>query len=149
MNAPLPCALLTKVTPGMNSLEWVGIQSINLPVTLNESGYRCTLFVRADAQVDRTSRPVCLDAVLIQNVFTLRLLVTMVYSLTYRWSAVLAWPLVEHRFLGVVAGQDHVEQTVSTPVQAVAKRAGEKAFAARNDHEPMPPARIKGDGEQC
>ena len=52
MNAALPDVSLTEVAPGPSPLEWVGMQSIDLPVLLVEPGYRRTLHARADIQVD-------------------------------------------------------------------------------------------------
>lgn len=56
-----------------------------------------------------TSYPVCIDAALIQGVFTLRLQVTVAYSSTCPCSAALARQLVEHGFMGAFAGQDRVD----------------------------------------
>jgi len=182
MNAVLPDVSLTEVVPGLSPLEWVGMQGIDLPVVLDEPGYRRTLHARADVQVDllaphvkgihmsrlyrlldelgesealspgrlyqllramidshrdcnsRSARlqlgfdllarrpalvseslagwksyPVCLDAALIQGVFTLRLQVTVAYSSTCPCSAALARQLVEHGFLGAFAGQNRVD----------------------------------------
>lgn len=52
MNAVLPDISLTEVAPGLSPLEWVGMQGIDLPVMLDEPGYRRTLHARADVQVD-------------------------------------------------------------------------------------------------
>lgn len=55
------------------------------------------------------SYPVCIDASLIQGVFTLRLQVTVAYSSTCPCSAALSRQLVEHGFLETFAGQDRVD----------------------------------------
>lgn len=52
MNAVLPDISLTEVAPGLSPLEWVGMQGIDLPITLVEPGYWRELHARADAQVD-------------------------------------------------------------------------------------------------
>lgn len=52
MNAVLPDVSLTEVVPGPSSLEWVGMQGIDLPVPLDEPRYRGKLHARADVQVD-------------------------------------------------------------------------------------------------
>ncbi|EDY8730856.1 TPA: GTP cyclohydrolase I FolE2 [Salmonella enterica subsp. enterica serovar Agona] len=52
MNAPLPDVSLTELSPTRSPLEWVGMQGIDLPVTLVEPGYRRELHARVDAQVD-------------------------------------------------------------------------------------------------
>lgn len=39
MNAPLTDVSLTELPPALSPLEWVGMQSIDLPATLVESGY--------------------------------------------------------------------------------------------------------------
>ncbi|SDU35076.1 GTP cyclohydrolase FolE2 [Halopseudomonas salegens] len=52
MNAPLPDVSLTdRVTNGC-PLDWVGMQGIDIPVTLKESGYQRDLHARADLAVD-------------------------------------------------------------------------------------------------
>ncbi|MCC9620472.1 GTP cyclohydrolase FolE2 [Thalassospira sp. MA62] len=188
MNAVLPDVSLTEIAPERSPLEWVGMQGIDLPVTLDEPDYRRTLHARADVQVDlpaphvkgihmsrlyrlldefgeseplspsrlhqllramidshrdcdsRNARlqlsfdllarrpalvseglagwksyPVCLDAALIQGIFTLRLQIKMTYSSTCPCSAALARQLVEHGFLDTFAGQGCVDAvTVAT-----------------------------------
>lgn len=52
MNAALPDVSLTDVAPGRRPLEWVGMQGIDLPVTVAESGCRRDVHARADVQVD-------------------------------------------------------------------------------------------------
>ncbi len=52
MNAVLPDVSLTDDAPFMTPLQWVGMQGIDLPVTLTEPGYRRSLHACADAQVD-------------------------------------------------------------------------------------------------
>lgn len=52
MNAALPDVSLTDVAPRPSPLEWVGMQGIDLPVTVAEAGWRRELHARADVQVD-------------------------------------------------------------------------------------------------
>ncbi|WP_322081711.1 GTP cyclohydrolase FolE2 [Burkholderia sp. BCC1972] len=52
MNAALPDVSLTDVAPGRRPLEWVGMQGIDLPVTVVEPGCRRDVHARADVQVD-------------------------------------------------------------------------------------------------
>lgn len=52
MNAVLPDVSLTETSPTLSPLQWVGMQGIDLPITVVEPGYRRTLHARADAQVD-------------------------------------------------------------------------------------------------
>lgn len=52
MNRPLPDISLTELAPTNRALEWVGMQGIDLPITLAEPGYRRELHARVDAQVD-------------------------------------------------------------------------------------------------
>lgn len=52
MNAVLPDISLTETAPSLSSLEWVGMQDIDVPVVLVEPGYRRTLHARADVQVN-------------------------------------------------------------------------------------------------
>lgn len=52
MNAPLPDISLTDAAPGRRPLEWVGMQGIDLPVAVAESGCRRDVHARADVQVD-------------------------------------------------------------------------------------------------
>ncbi|MBU9640620.1 GTP cyclohydrolase I FolE2 [Burkholderia gladioli] len=52
MNAALPDVSLTDLAPSLSPLAWVGMQQIDLPVTINEPGYRRALHARADVQVD-------------------------------------------------------------------------------------------------
>lgn len=52
MNASLPDVSLTDIAPQLSPLAWVGMQGIDLPVTVAEPGYRRELHARADAQVD-------------------------------------------------------------------------------------------------
>lgn len=49
---PLPDVSLTGTAPSPRPLDWVGMQGIDLPITLAEHGYRRELHARADAQVD-------------------------------------------------------------------------------------------------
>lgn len=48
----LPDVSLSDVAPTLSPLAWVGMQGIDLPVTLTEPGYRRDLHARADVQVD-------------------------------------------------------------------------------------------------
>lgn len=52
MNAVLPDVSLTDRSPSLSSLAWVGMQGIDLPVTIAEADYRRELHARADLQVD-------------------------------------------------------------------------------------------------
>lgn len=52
MNAALPDVSLTGLASAPGPLTWVGMQDIDLPVTVAEPGYRRALHARADAQVD-------------------------------------------------------------------------------------------------
>ena len=52
MNAALPDVSLTDIAPRLSPLAWVGMQGIDLPVTVAESGYRRELHARADVHVD-------------------------------------------------------------------------------------------------
>lgn len=52
MNAPLPDVSLTDASPQLSPLAWVGMQGIDLPVTVAEPGYRRELHATADVQVD-------------------------------------------------------------------------------------------------
>ncbi|WP_414440763.1 GTP cyclohydrolase FolE2 [Burkholderia sp. 22PA0106] len=52
MNEALPDVSLTDLAPNLGPLEWVGMRGIDVPVTLDEPGYRHTLHARADLQVD-------------------------------------------------------------------------------------------------
>lgn len=52
MTAALPDVALTDLAPGLSPLQWVGMQGIDLPITVAEPGYRRDLHARADAQVD-------------------------------------------------------------------------------------------------
>lgn len=52
MNAPLPDISRTELAPTLSPLQWVGMQGIDLPVTLVEPGYRREVHARVDAQVD-------------------------------------------------------------------------------------------------
>jgi len=52
MNAALPDVSLTDIAPSLSPLAWVGMQGIDLPVTLAEPGYRRELHAKADVQVD-------------------------------------------------------------------------------------------------
>lgn len=52
MNAVLPDISLTDAAPVLSPLEWVGMRGIDLPVLLDEAGYRRSLHARADVQVD-------------------------------------------------------------------------------------------------
>lgn len=52
MNAALPDVSITDASPSLSPLAWVGMQGIDLPVTVAESGYRRELHARADVQVD-------------------------------------------------------------------------------------------------
>ncbi|WP_199101468.1 GTP cyclohydrolase FolE2 [Aquitalea sp. ASV11] len=55
MNAALPDISLTDIAPRLSPLAWVGMQGIDLPVTVVESAYQRTLHARADVQVDLPS----------------------------------------------------------------------------------------------
>ncbi len=52
MNAVLPDVSVTDSAPALHPLEWVGMQGIDLPVTVAEGGYQRQLHARADVQVD-------------------------------------------------------------------------------------------------
>jgi GTP cyclohydrolase I len=52
MLAPLPDVSLTDPAPSLSPLQWVGMQGIDLPVTVAEPGYWRELHARADVQVD-------------------------------------------------------------------------------------------------
>lgn len=52
MPAPLPDVSLTDPAPSLSPLQWVGMQGIDLPVTVAEPGYWRELHARADVQVD-------------------------------------------------------------------------------------------------
>lgn len=52
MNAALPDVSLTDLAPSLSPLAWVGMQGIDLPLTLAEPGYRRDLHAKADVQVD-------------------------------------------------------------------------------------------------
>ncbi|OZI30968.1 GTP cyclohydrolase I FolE2 [Bordetella genomosp. 10] len=52
MDTVLPDVSTTELSPSLSALEWVGMQGIDLPVTVAEPGYRRALHARADVQVD-------------------------------------------------------------------------------------------------
>lgn len=52
MNAALPDISLTGLSPSQSPLDGVGMGGIDLPITLEEPGYRRELHARADAEVD-------------------------------------------------------------------------------------------------
>ena len=52
MNQLLPDVARTDPAPHLLPLEWVGMQGIDIPVTVKEPGYRRDLHARADVQVD-------------------------------------------------------------------------------------------------
>jgi GTP cyclohydrolase I len=52
MSAVLPDVSVTDIAPTLGPLEWVGMQGIDLPVTIDESGYHRELHAKADVQVD-------------------------------------------------------------------------------------------------
>ncbi len=52
MNAVLPDVSRTEVSSRLLPLDWVGMQGIDLPVVLDESGERQTVHARADVHVD-------------------------------------------------------------------------------------------------
>lgn len=52
MNAPLPDISMTDRAVNLSPLEWVGMQGIDLPVIVEEPGYRRELHAKADIQVD-------------------------------------------------------------------------------------------------
>ncbi|WP_117139642.1 MULTISPECIES: GTP cyclohydrolase FolE2 [Pseudomonas] len=52
MSAALPDVSVTDIAPTLGPLEWVGMQGIDLPVTIDEPGYHRELHARADVQVD-------------------------------------------------------------------------------------------------
>ncbi|WP_376784610.1 MULTISPECIES: GTP cyclohydrolase, FolE2/MptA family [Achromobacter] len=58
MDTVLPDVSTTEHSPSLSALEWVGMQGIDLPIMLAESGYRHALHARADAQVDLPARHV-------------------------------------------------------------------------------------------
>lgn len=52
MSAALPDVSVTDRAPLLAPLEWVGMQGIDLPITIDEPGYHRELHARADVQVD-------------------------------------------------------------------------------------------------
>ncbi|MFA7894864.1 GTP cyclohydrolase FolE2 [Pseudomonas putida] len=52
MSAVLPDVSVTDIAPTLGPLEWVGMQGIDLPVTIDEPGYHRELHAKADVQVD-------------------------------------------------------------------------------------------------
>ncbi|WP_235200631.1 GTP cyclohydrolase FolE2 [Pseudomonas monteilii] len=52
MSAVLPDVSVTDIAPTLGPLEWVGMQGIDLPVTIIEPGYHRELHTKADVQVD-------------------------------------------------------------------------------------------------
>jgi len=52
MNAALPDVSLNDIAPVLSPLAWVGMQGIDLPITVAEPNYRRDLHARADVQVD-------------------------------------------------------------------------------------------------
>lgn len=52
MNAILPDVSVTDLAPMLSPLEWVGMQGIELQVTIIESDYRRELHAKVDVQVD-------------------------------------------------------------------------------------------------
>ena len=52
MNETLPDVSLTDTAPSLSPLAWVGMQGVDLPVTIVEASYRRDLHARADVQVD-------------------------------------------------------------------------------------------------
>jgi len=55
MNAMLPDVSLTELAEDLSSLQWVGMQGIDLPVVLAEGEYRRELHAKAAVQVDLPS----------------------------------------------------------------------------------------------
>lgn len=52
MNAALPDVSVTDSAPGLSPLEWVGMEGIDLPITIADAGYQREIHARADVQVD-------------------------------------------------------------------------------------------------
>ncbi len=52
MNDVLPDVSITDYAADQGSLEWVGMKGIDLPLVIEETGYRNTLSARADVQVN-------------------------------------------------------------------------------------------------
>lgn len=52
MNTALPDVSLTEPSPTLSPLQWVGMQGIDLPITVPEPGCQSTLHARGDVQVD-------------------------------------------------------------------------------------------------
>jgi len=52
MNAALPDVSSSESSPNLSPLQWVGMQGIDLPITVAEPGCRRELHARADVQVD-------------------------------------------------------------------------------------------------
>lgn len=52
MNIALPDVSITDISSNLSPLAWVGMQNIDLPITVAEPGYRRDLHARADVQVD-------------------------------------------------------------------------------------------------
>lgn len=50
--ADLPDVSITESSPNPGALQWVGMQGLDLPIQIAESGYRRDLHARADVQVD-------------------------------------------------------------------------------------------------
>jgi len=55
MNAMLPDVSLTELAEALSPLQWVGMQGIDLPLTLKEDSYLRELHAKADVQVDLPS----------------------------------------------------------------------------------------------
>lgn len=178
MNDVLPDVSITDCAVDQGSLDWVGMKGIDLPLVIEETGYRNTLAARADVQVNLPaahikgihmsrlyqlldtlsdgealspaslenllnamidshkdcytdgarlrlefgllirrpalitqslfgwkSYPVCIDAAIINNFFTVSAKVTVEYSSTCPCSAALSRQLIEQRFLSDFANQ--------------------------------------------
>jgi len=55
MNAMLPDVSLTELAENLSTLQWVGMQGIDLPVVLKEGDYQSELHAKAAVQVDLPS----------------------------------------------------------------------------------------------
>lgn len=52
MNAIFPDVSRSETAPNLSALEWVGMQDIDMPVTIKEQDYKRDLHARVDLQVD-------------------------------------------------------------------------------------------------
>ncbi|KEZ74157.1 GTP cyclohydrolase, partial [Pseudomonas syringae pv. syringae FF5] len=52
MNKPLPDVALTEISPALVSLDWVGMQGVEVPIRLAEASIRHPVHAHVDLQVD-------------------------------------------------------------------------------------------------